>query len=251
MGTADGLSDWSAHDAHPSIATSHSLELSPERFHVPFYLDSVPEIGNFVGRESTRSLIEQSLLSSTERRRKVAYIHGMGGMGRTQLAIHYATHFRDRYTAILWFDAKDEDSLRKSFVKNADRLPEGAIPQAMLDNQQASPDVKKLIQAVKHWLESPANDQWLLIFDNVDNPKIPQNQDESAYDIRPYFPEASHGSIVITTRWASFGIGPPIGLSKLATDESGLSLSILEATSHRSDLHKGESDKSSPRDPAD
>lgn len=78
---------------------------------------------------------------------------------------------------------KDEDSLRQSFVRNAERLPEGAISSELLDTQQDALSLKRLIQAVKRWLALPRNDKWLLIFDNVDNPKIPQNWDKSAYDI--------------------------------------------------------------------
>jgi hypothetical protein len=72
-----------------------------------------------------------------------------------------------------------------------ERLPGPAISQELLDNQQDLSSLKKPIKGVKRLLALPRNDKWLLIFDNVDNPKIPQDRDKSAYDIRPYFPETT------------------------------------------------------------
>ena len=197
-----------------------------------------PEIDYFTGRESIRASIEQILLQSTNLRRKTAVLHGLGGIGKTQLAIQYAKQHQQEYTAVLWFNAKDKDSLRQSFRKNASRLPNGAVSQTLLNDSQRISDLQELVEAVKNWLALPRNNQWLLIFDNVDNPKIPQNKDKSAYDIRLYFPEADQGSIIVTTRWASLKIGKSMGVEKLANDQE--SLRILVHTSGRGDIGEGE-----------
>ena len=84
---------------------------------------------------------------------------------------------------------------------------------------------------MKAWLDRQGNDQWLLIYDNVDNPKIPENKRPNAYDVRPYFPEAHHGSIIVTTRWQTLRIGHPLGVKKLSAAEE--SISLLDKVSDR------------------
>lgn len=211
---------------------------SADRFRVPFYLSNVQKVQCFVGRKRTLLSIENALLPFTKPQRKVVVLHGLGGIRKTQLAIHYASHFQEHYRTILWFNAKDEDSLRRSLVKNAERLPEGSISQELLDNQQDLPSLKKLIRALRRWLALPQNDKWLLIFDNVDNPNIPQNHDKSAFDIRSYFPEAPQGSIIVTTRWQSLKIGKLVRVPKLLDTQD--SRSILIETSGREDIVHGE-----------
>ena len=210
---------------------------------MPFDLFGTPQVDYFTGREGVMSLIREKFQSFKRIQRKIVVLQGLGGIGKTQTVIHFAEQYQQDYTAILWFNAQDEDTLRKSFVKNAKRLPEGSIPPELLDSQKGLQDLENLVQAVKRWLAQPQNHQWLLVFDNVDNPKIPQNRDPSAYDIRPYFPEASHGSIIITTRWSSLDIGKFVKLEKLEdTKDEQPSLSILVQTSQRDDLEHGEPD---------
>ena len=48
------------------------------------------------------------------------------------------------------------------------------------------------VETFLEWLCLPKNENWLLIFDNVD--------DLEAFDVRRYFPRTSHGNIIMTTR---------------------------------------------------
>lgn len=214
--------------------TSESL---PGDFRVPFYLPEAPEIDYFVGREFVISSIEQTLLPASAPGRKVVALHGAGGMGKTQVASNYAIQHQQDYTVVLWFNATDQDSLRQSFQLNAGRFPKEAVPPSLLEDSRNTLSLEPLVQAVKRWLALPQNDKWLLIFDNHDNPKIPQNKDSSSYDIRPYFPEAYQGSILLTTRWANVGLGKAISISKLEDEEQALS--ILASTSGRSNIREG------------
>jgi hypothetical protein len=66
------------------------------------------------------------------------------------------------------------------------------------------------------WLSIPENGQWLLIFDNVDCDHRQQSADDDAYDLTRYFPEADHGSILITTRLAKLEqLGTPWKLNRV------------------------------------
>ena len=62
----------------------------------------------------------------------------------------------------------------------------------------------KVAEVVIDWLNTPQNRHWLLIFDNVD--------DIESFDIREFFPNASKGNILVTSRRreaARYGLGIP------------------------------------------
>lgn len=103
---ADGLPVWSGKLKEYQRLVNLPHDLSVDRFTVQFYLGDVPEVTHFVGRQSDVSSIERALLPFDKQQRKVVVIHGLGGIGKTQLAIHYATLFREHYTTVLWFNAK-------------------------------------------------------------------------------------------------------------------------------------------------
>ena len=215
-----------------------TLEQSVDEFRVPFYLSNAPEIDYFTGRESIMTSMKQTLLSVFKaQQRKIVVLHGLGGMGKTQSAIHFAWQHQQDFTAVLWLNAKDEDSLRQSFQEVATRLPKGAVPQTILEDTQSTAGLQKLVETVKEWLAQPTNKQWLLIFDNHDNPNIQENKDKLAYDIQTYLPKASHGSVILTTRWASLKIGTMLEITKLSNSLD--SLHILVRTSGRNDLGEG------------
>lgn len=194
------------------------------QFHLVFSLAAAPEIDYFVGRASHLALIESALLPFTGPERKVVVLHGLGGIGKSQLAIEFAKKHRSDYTAVLWLNAKTEDTLKRSFAANASRLPKRSLSQELLDGPQDEGALKSILLQMRMWLDLPGNDRWLLIFDNVDNPKIPDNKREHAYDIRSYFPEAHQGSILVTTRWRTLRLGHLVEVAKLSEVDEGISL---------------------------
>jgi hypothetical protein len=84
-------------------------------------------------------------------------IHGLGGVGKTRLAIEYAWRHAGDYTALLFAGAVD---LRTNLAKFCDPL--------VLDLPQEGRPEEKLA-AVFHWLRQ--NPGWLLILDNADTPE--------------------------------------------------------------------------------
>ena len=204
-----------------------------------FSLAAAPEIDYFVGRASDLSSIESVLLPLASPERKVVVLHGLGGIGKSQLAIEFAKKHRSDYTAVLWLNAKTEETLKQSFAANARRLPKNYFNQEILYGPQNEEVLGVILRETKAWLDLPGNHQWLLIYDNVDNPKIPDNKRQKAYDIRPYFPEAHQGSILVTTRWKTLRIGRLLEVAKLSKDEE--SISLLEQTSGRN-IRQGKSE---------
>jgi hypothetical protein len=136
---------------------------------------------NFVGRqdeleELARRLAESGRTAITQPRRAIT---GLGGIGKTQLALRYAyTHLAD-YDLIRWLRAEEPASLATGYTGLA--APLGLDP--------ATPDQSALIEAIRIKLERTP--RWLLVFDNATSP--------AALD--PYLPRLGSGHVLITSRW--------------------------------------------------
>jgi tetratricopeptide (TPR) repeat protein len=106
-------------------------------------------------------------------------VSGLGGIGKTQLAVEYAYRHRHEYEAVLWATADSREALISSYdtIATLLRLPEREAPQQDI-----------VIQAVKRWLETHHN--WLLILDNADDLDL----------LPPLLPPVIGGHLLLTTR---------------------------------------------------
>jgi tetratricopeptide (TPR) repeat protein len=132
-------------------------------------------------------------------------INGLGGIGKTQLALEYAYRcFPNVYQAVFWVNAADEETLLASYYKLAQILE---LPER--DEQ----NLYKVVEAVNQCLERHRN--WLLIMDNADNLQL----------VRSFFPEAHEGRILLTTRSQIVGnIATPILIEQMPLSEGRLFL---------------------------
>ncbi|EUC57781.1 calcium-independent phospholipase A2-gamma, partial [Rhizoctonia solani AG-3 Rhs1AP] len=105
--------------------------------------------------------------------RKVCIVHGLGGAGKTQIALKVVERTYDRWKEVIFIDANTRESI------------ESALKDFVVAKQ-----VGDTYKAGLQWLES-SREAWLLILDNVDDPSVP---------IRDYIPRGNHGSVIITTR---------------------------------------------------
>ena len=78
-------------------------------------------------------------------RRKSLVLHGLGGVGKTKIALQYVNQSRDRFDAILWISADNSIKLTQSFLEASRRL--GLTPENS-DSQDAVASMSK----VKGWL---------------------------------------------------------------------------------------------------
>ncbi|KAG8782587.1 hypothetical protein FRC20_011914 [Serendipita sp. 405] len=103
----------------------------------------------------------------------VSVLTGMGGSGKTQIAVNFASLFEKRFpeTPVFFLDASSETSL------NADLI---TLVRSQTD---------KYDDALT-WLASGIKN-WLLILDNADDPSL---------KLSKFLPRASHGHVIITTR---------------------------------------------------
>lgn len=161
------------------------------------------------------SAIEHSLqpLASEKNRRTVFVIHGMGGMGKTQLAVQYARKHRTHYSAIIWVNANSRAQLHQSLLSFLHRVPVEQLPSYLaaalkpntqeVSEDESTTEVKYDVieKEVQLWLSQLENSRWLMIVDNVDTEKERPFSAELAFPkVLQMFPPGDNGSIIITTR---------------------------------------------------
>lgn len=160
--------------------------------------------------------LEELLLGiqCTTDRRKVAVVHGLGGIGKTQLAVEFARKHHHRFSAVFWLEGSSEASLKQSFVDMVQRLPRNELTaDGAAQLSDATVEAEVAVRECHRWLSMPSNSRWLLIIDNVDRDHRDQG-DAHAYNVQAYFPHADHGSMLITSRLAGLqrlGSGVKVG----------------------------------------
>jgi tetratricopeptide (TPR) repeat protein len=133
-------------------------------------------------------------------------ISGLGGIGKTQLAVEYAYRFRQDYQAVLWAHAENVETLTSSYLTLAMllKLPE-----------QAEREQAVIIGAIKTWLQT--HQRWLLILDNADDPDL----------LAPFLPPVAGGHLLLTTRARAlrrFGIATPLELETFDVEQGAVFL---------------------------
>lgn len=191
---------------------------------VGIYLGQAPYIASelFVGRGYELEKIAEALRPNNKAQRQQRLVlGGMGGVGKTQLAIAYAHSARGSYTSIFWLNAVSEASLKDSFRSIASHIFKVQEPRVLED--------QAVVRIVHRWLCTLNNTGWLLIFDNYDDP--------DRFRIDHYYPPASHGAIVVTTRRPDLVAGSHIDIEPLQNLED--SLAILKTRSKRENVQSG------------
>ncbi len=138
---------------------------------------------NFTGRKEYLEKLRTALVSG-KHAALTQTIHGLGGIGKTQLALEYAHAHELEYFAVWWIRSETPESLSFDFASLANELD---LP------DKNHPQLDAVIAAVRRWLERSAD--WLLIFDNAPDPG----------SIRPYLPTRGKGHIIITSRHPEWG----------------------------------------------
>jgi tetratricopeptide (TPR) repeat protein/transcriptional regulator with XRE-family HTH domain len=189
-----GLLD--ANPASPPATEEDALEMGP----VPSSRSESPALWivpyrrnpHFTGRDELLDLLAKQLALEpqepmTATRRAVLSqpqaIKGLGGIGKTQIALEYAYRSRKlgRYTHTFWINAANEEAIITSFQALAEQLPSVA--------GRDEKDQHKLVAALLRWLQECPH-PWLLIVDNADDLAL----------VQPYLPVQGQGSILLTTR---------------------------------------------------
>jgi hypothetical protein len=179
---------------------------SPQRINdAPIGLLSI----HFTGRETELDLIRDALSKVQNDRSSCCGVHGMPGVGKSQLVLRYATISSDssRYSYIFFISATNVDKLNQGLSKVLDLVHH---PDRHVQEQS------RKLTAARLWLEE-REDDWLLVFDNVDR---------SSLDfLRMHLPRRNaRGNILFTTRTGDVADA----LVNIARQDSTLRLRTME-----------------------
>ncbi|KAF9891382.1 hypothetical protein FE257_004238 [Aspergillus nanangensis] len=187
------------------------------RFQIPLDLTAVPAIEEFIGRQDDLNRLWDYLQPGSSPSRKVAILHGLGGIGKTQLAIHFAREHKHDFTAIFWLRGNNKSALVQSLSSCLPRIQGRPEDIEVTTEEEVDQKAKQVLQ----WLALPDNPNWLIILDNIDQYSPLQENKNSGFDIKAYFPNADHGSILITSRLQRVvELGKSIPVERLASKDA-------------------------------
>src|SRR6266487_337154 len=152
----------------PLLAASAPRAALPPIWNIPY-----PRNPFFLGRETELAQVRSHLQrDQTTALSQPQAISGLGGVGKTQIAVEYAYRYHQDYQAILWLSADAREALISGYIANAHLLN---LPQK--DEQ----DQTKIVQAFL---------RWLTILDNADELML----------VREFLPPGFSGHLLLTTR---------------------------------------------------
>jgi hypothetical protein len=162
----------------------------PEVWKVP------PRNPRFTGRDGMLTELRRRLHSG-EGTLVVQALHGLGGVGKTQLAIEYAYRFAADYQLVWWIDAEQPVLIPDQLAALAARLDLPTGP-------TVADTVERLLAELR------GRGRWLLVFDNAERPG----------DIAGYRPGGA-GHVLITSRSPGWGaLGGRLEVDVLARTET-------------------------------
>ncbi|PKS10456.1 hypothetical protein jhhlp_002207 [Lomentospora prolificans] len=107
--------------------------------------------------------------------RRDFWLWGIGGVGKTQIALRFIELSADRFSRVFWIDASSQTTVVQSIR---------SIAGTIFSNQDEPPGPEQVIS----WLQT-AEESWLLVVDNYDHG-----------DISSYLPNETRGNIIFTSR---------------------------------------------------
>lgn len=199
----------------PKIEKKPGGETGPPIHNLPY-----PHLGDlFTGRQEELDALESGATAAIT---QSAAISGLGGIGKTRLAVEYAWRAGSRYTAVWFVRADSPEGLHRN-------LAALAAPDLLNLPEWEDQVEEKTIAAVKRRLrEHPG---WLMILDNVDTP-------EAQEPVLQILPALSNGRVLITSRLRNW----PASVQKQSLEK----LSGPEATQFL--LHRTESGRGKAHD---
>lgn len=125
--------------------------------------------------------------------RRVA-IHGVPGSGKTQLALKYASLYREHYSAVFFVSAARIATLNDGYERIVSLLD---LPERLSTVQAVKVD------AARAWFENSRSDSgkgWLLIVDNINSDDVNSMANDLVRDFLPRDGTMPRGSIIMTAR---------------------------------------------------
>ncbi|KAF1935661.1 hypothetical protein EJ02DRAFT_484082, partial [Clathrospora elynae] len=177
-----------------------TIQLSPETPPLPDIVIPFPRDADFVERGTTLDRVDRICAAPNS----WAALVGIGGVGKSQLAIEHAyrTHEQSPETWVFWVHASNAARFEQSYRDIADRVK-------IFGRRDPQANIFKLVH---DWL-CDSRQRWLLVLDNLDDARFLISDQADGHDqaqttnarvirkpLREYLPHCERGSILVTTR---------------------------------------------------
>ncbi len=159
-----------------------------------------PRNPHFTGRVDLLTILDTRLTEGTTSILPET-LHGMGGVGKSQLATEYIYRHLSDFDIIWWIPAERTVQISSALVELGARL-------GLEVGTEATVAVRQVVEALR--IGNPY-ERWLLIFDNADDP----------HAVREYFPASPTGRVLVTSRnpgWAH--VSHPLEVAVFRREES-------------------------------
>ncbi|NTV25814.1 MAG: toll/interleukin-1 receptor domain-containing protein [Chlorobiaceae bacterium] len=156
----------------------------PPLWNVPYQRNT-----NFTGREDVLANLQYHFKIAAHKASSKQVLHGLGGVGKSQIAAEYCYRNSVHYDVVWWLRAEDASSLLADYVALAG---ENLLNLPQKDAQEQEEVIKAVRDALNH------RGKWILVFDNA----------RDYESIADYLPQASGGHVLITSQnhdWRQLG----------------------------------------------
>ncbi|MCZ6908286.1 MAG: NB-ARC domain-containing protein, partial [Rickettsia endosymbiont of Ixodes persulcatus] len=180
-------------------------ETALNELHRTLLLGRTATIVSAISEMSLASVSNMELVSGTQ-----AVVSGLGGIGKTQLALRYAQlHVAEYDNNVLWINSETKIDMSRSFFKLAAKLA--------IEKRDKDGEYKDLENIVEEIYEYFSDQKSLFIFDNVEN----------YVEMEPFLPKSMVGnkpSLLITSRYTNWQNAAPVISLDVFTEQESLAL---------------------------
>ncbi|GAB7105038.1 FxSxx-COOH system tetratricopeptide repeat protein [Streptomyces phaeofaciens JCM 4814] len=207
--------------ATPSHLTEHAMEAWPgmkrKSAEAPALLVNVPlRNTTFVGRHALLRAVEDQLAAQDTAAVLPHALHGLGGVGKSQLVLEYIYTHQHDHKVICWIPAERESLVLAALATLAAQLGVAPTERDSMGVPAAGTAVPAVLEALR---TGAPYDDWLLVFDNAEDVEM----------VRRFFPPNGPGKIIVTSRnraWERVATPLPVDVF-----ERGESVELLQKRS--------------------
>lgn len=146
VAAANAETSASRHEELKTLLRAQAAPGPAHTLHLPCHSIMFPRNHNFRGRRDSLEYLKQRLVNGSPARQHSLALTGLGGVGKTQLAMEFVWKYSVHFQAILWVHADSALKLEQGYTMFAQKL--GLIP---INNNAG--DVSCVIKQVNTWFE--------------------------------------------------------------------------------------------------